>query len=612
MKVDIETLKDTFKIGYDAFEDSRNEALKVMDYFHNRQYTDKQLNILATRGQPPETFNIIKMFSRMLIGYYSTVVNSVKITPQQQDDIYTASILSDLVDYTFRDNNFNAEGDKIKFDCLLTGLMCSYQDVQETGGVDEFGRPKYRITLSHVSSLEIVPDPLSRLEDYSDARFIHRFKWMSEDQVIKAFGKKKIKELDSYYNHLNINEADFTYTYNTEFRGRYKVFDNYLVVHTIIADDEGKTWSIFWSGDIILDKKEVTYKEVKSPYRLHKLHTSNRTEFYGLFREVLAIQDSINQALVKIQLMVNTQKAFVQNGAVEDLEEFERQFYRVNSIISVKSLTGIKVENLTREVLDQYTIIDKALDRVQRLLSINDAFLGMAYASDSGAKVKLQQNASMIGLRYVTSKVEQFYRLLGWDIVNLIKQYYIAHDVLRVADEYEGHKWLEINKPLTLPITDNYGNVQINPQTGLPLTRYVFEEVVDPASNEPLVDKDGNYIMAPIPTKESEIAFTRADIEVASVAYNDEDEKSQVVLEQFINGPLGNILSQVDPVGYFTAGSLAIKNTKTKYSLELSRILEGAAKKLGGNPAMSQEMNQGNVSGQMSQSQAINQMSGRA
>ena len=30
MKVDIETLKDTFKIGYDASEDSPNAALKAM------------------------------------------------------------------------------------------------------------------------------------------------------------------------------------------------------------------------------------------------------------------------------------------------------------------------------------------------------------------------------------------------------------------------------------------------------------------------------------------------------------------------------------------------------------------------------------------------------
>jgi len=612
MKIDIDTLRDTFKIGYEAYEESREEAMLVMDYFHNRQYTDSQLATLSRRGQPPETFNIIKLFCRLLIGYYSTVVNTVRVTPQQQDDIFTASILGDLVDYTFRVNNFNAEGDKIKFDGMLTGLMCAYEDVIDTGKKDEFGRPKFEVKTNHVPSLEIVLDPMSRLEDYSDARFIHRYKWVSSEAAIKQFGKAKVEELDSYHNHLNIDEAEFSYTYNTQFHGNYKVFDNYLIVHTIIEDEQGKTWSIFWSGTTILDKKEITYKEVKFPYRVHRVHTSNRTEYYGIFREVMASQDAINQALIKIQLMVNTQKAFVQTGAVEDLNDFIDKFNRVNAVIPVTDLSGIKVENLTREVLDQYTVIDKALDRIQRILSINDSFLGMAYASDSGSKVKLQQNAAMVGLRYLTSRIEQFYRLLGWDIVNLIKQYYTAHDVIRVADEYEGNKWLEINKPALVPVMDSMGNPSIDRNTGMPLMRPVYEEVLNPADNKPLVDEYGNRVMAPIPTKDSEIAFTQADIDISSVSYNDEDEKTQVVLEQFINGPLGNMLSQVDPVGYFTAGSLAIKNTKTKYSPELSRILEAAAAKLGGNPQAQQQMMNGQVGGQMSQSQAINQQSGRA
>ena len=605
MKVDIETLKDSFKIGYEAFEESREEAKKVMDYYHNRQYTDEQLCILTNRGQPAETFNVIKLFTRMLLGYYSTVVNTVRVTPTKESSVITAAILGDFVDYTFRNNNFNAEGDKIKFDAIMSGLMCSYQDVKDSGEKDEFGRPIYKIVTHHVPSLEVVLDPMSTLEDYSDARFIHRFKWVSKEAAIKQFGKAKVDKLDAYENFLNAEEAEFSFQFGHEFQGRYKVFDNYLIVHSIIEDDSERVWSVFWSGEEILDKKELTYKEVKFPYRIHKVHPSNKAEYYGIFREIVATQDAINQALIKIQLMINTQKAFIQDGAVENMANFVDQFNRVNAVIPVKDLSGIRIENLTREVLDQYTVIDKALDRVQRVLSINDSFLGMAYASDSGAKVKLQQNASVMALRYLTSKVEQFYRLLGWDIVNLIKQYYTAHQVIRVADEYEGNKWLEINKPAMIPTG------QVDPQTGQPQMRPVFMEVTDPASEAPILDEDGNYIMAPIPTRDTEIAFTEAEVDVASIAYNDEDEKSQVVLDQFINGPLGNMLSQVDPIGYFTAGSLAVRNTKTKYSLELSNILTAAAQKLGQNMEAQQQMMMGGMEGQMSQSQAINQQSGR-
>ena len=602
MKTDIETLKDTFKISYEAFESSTTEALEVLNMYHNRQYSRDQLNVLAERGQPAETFNIIKLFGRMLVGYYSTIVNTVKVNPVQQDDIITAAILQDIVDYTFRVNNFGSEGDKIKFDCIIVGLMCSYIDVKDTNEKDEFGRPKYKIEINHVPALELAIDPMSRLDDYSDARYIHRFKWVDDTTMIKLFGEAKVKELDAYFNHLNVQHADFSYIYNNEFRGQYKVFDNYLLVHTIITDDKDKTWSIYWCGDTELSRKEITYKEVKNPYRVQKLNTSNKTEFYGIFREVVETQKAINQAVIKIQLLVNTQKAFVEDGAVEDMDNFINQFNRVNAVITVKELSGIKIENMSKEVMDQYIIIDKALDRVQRVLSINDSFLGMAYASDSGTKVRIQQNASVVAQRYSTSKIENFYRLLGYDIVNLVKQYFTAHDVLRIADTYEGSRWVEINKPVELPTG------RINPETGMPETRHVYEEVIDPETKLPLEDKNGNAILAPIPTGDTDISFTKADIEIDSISYNDEDERNKILLEQFINSPMGNILSQVNPAGYFKAGGLAIRNIKAKYSPEIAKIVDETAAMLSKNPGAAASMQNGQVPGQMSQKLAVNNM----
>lgn len=608
MKVDIETLKDTFKLGYDAFYDSRKEAEEATNLFHNRQFTDKQLNTLASRGQPPETFNIIKMFTRMMLGYYSTVINTVKVNPMQEDDVIQAAVINDLIDFTFRDNNFDNEGDKIKQDGILAGIMAAYQVVVPTGEKDQFGRPQYRIELQHVPHNELVFDPMSRKEDYSDGRFIHRFKWLDEDTCIRLFGKAKTDELTANYNHLTISEAELAYVYNSDFNGTYKTFDNYLVVHTVLETSDGKVFSVFWSDDKILDKKEITYKKVKSPYRVQKIHASNIPEYYGIFREVIQTQHAINQALIKIQLMVNTQKAFVETNAVEDIDKFTDQFNRVNAVIPVKKLSGIKIENLTREVLDQYTIIDKALNRIQRILSINDSFLGMAYASDSGRKVKLQQNQSVIALSYFTNRVKQFYRLLGWDIMYLIQQYFTANQVFRIADNYDGAKWIEINKPLQVPTG------RVNQQTGEPETRMVFEEVLDPENNKPMVDENGFIIVAPIPTYDTEISFTKADIDVTSVAYNDEDEKNQLMLETVINSQPGAMLAQMNPTGYFRVASLMVKGAKAKYSPEIAEIFMETMQMLQGNPQAQMAASQagaqtggGNMSSQLKLPQNTNE-----
>lgn len=583
MDTDIPTLQDLLKISYEAYEESRVEADEITDLFHNRQYTPSQLAKLYDRGQPAETFNVIKLFGRLILGYYSTVVNTVKASPVQESDVIVASVMNDVISYTMRRNHMETEGDKIKLDGILQGLMCCYIEVVPTKQVDTFGRIVYRIQISHVPASEILLDPMSRLEDYSDGRYIHRYKWVGEDYLRNTFRNKQdvIDKLQAYQNHINIDQAEFTRTYGVQFEGHFKRFNNYLLVHTVIKGDTDKDgnekwWSIYWVGDEELLREEITFREVKSPYRVHKIHTSDRAEYYGIFRDVKESQHAINQALLKIQLMANTQKIFVQNGAVEDIVKFTDAVNRVNAIIPVKSLLGIKVENMTREIVDQYTIIDKALDRIQRVLGVNDSFLGMAFASDSGRKVKLQQNATSLALRYVSVRMEQFYRLLGWDIVNLAKQYYYATQVLSIADERVGQRWVTLNQP------EQVWTGKMDPKTGEPIMDFIWEEQLDPKTNEPMLDKDGNIIVVPIPKGETEIAFAEVDLDIDSVIYNDEDEKNQLMMETFLTGNVGQALLSVNPAGFFKASALTVKSMKTKRSIDISEILDNTAEILGG------------------------------
>jgi len=605
-RTSIEYLKDTFKIGYEAFEASKEESKVVWDMYHNRHYTDDQLAVLEKRGQPAETFNIVKLFSRLLIGYYSTVINKIMTAPIGPEDALTSGVLNDVIDHALRDNNFMEEGEKVKLSGLISGLMCSYVNVQDTGQKDDFGRPINRIVLEHVPESEIILDPMSRREDYTDARFIHRYKWLSEEAVIATYGKAAMEKMEEYYNFTESSGADFEEHHINNFYGYHKLHNNYLIVHSIIVDDQGESWSIHWHHETILSKDKITHKEVKFPYRVVVVHTSEEDEYYGIFRDVIESQKAINQALIKLQLMVNTQKAFVEDGAVEDLTDFTNAFNRVTAVIPVNSLAGIKIENMAREAQEQYVIIDKAFDRIQKILGINDSFLGMAFASDSGRKVKLQQNATVIALRYFTGKVETFYRFLGWDIANLVKQYFTATQALRVSDDVTGHRWAQINQP------EQIWSGQMD-QNGQPVMQYEYEEVVDPASGEPMVDDDGNYIVAPIPTEESEIAFTNVDIEIISTAYNDEDEKNQLMLEEVLAGPTGQLLSQVNPAGYFQAASMSMQSLKTKNSPEIAQIFANTAAMLGQNQEAQQEasyMAQGSGEGQtapMSQSMKLPQ-----
>lgn len=576
MKTDLNTVRDSFRVSMNAYLDSAREAEEVTNMYHNRQYSLAQLAILKNRGQPAETFNVIKLFGRLMLGYYSTVVNTVKVLPRNEKDIPTAGILNDVLDYTFEDNQMETEGDKIKIDGLLAGLMVSYQEVEDTGKTDQFGRPIRKISVTHVPYAEVALDPLSRKEDYSDARYVHRWKWVAEEQLKRLFpGKdREIQALMAYQNHLLLRDAEFEKQYNNQMWGIFKRYNNYLLVHTIIEDDDGKVWSVYWCAETELGREQVTFADVRFPYRVHKLQTSDKTEYYGVFREVVESQKAINQALLKIQLMANTQKAFVQNGGVEDIAEFTNSFNRVNAVIQVKDLRKIKIEEMTSEVRDQYMIIDRGFDRIQKVLGVNDSFLGQAFASDSGRKVKLQQNATTMSLRYVSTRIEQYYRLLGWDIVKLIKQYYTATQILRITDESTGQRWVTLNKPAQI------WTGKLDPRTKQPVMQTAYQEAVDPSTQKPLVDKNGNAVVAPVPTADTDIQFADVDLSIDTTVYNDEDEKNQLMIETVLSGGVGEALLQVNPSGYFQLAALATKIMKTRYSTDISDILKQTAQQI--------------------------------
>ena len=582
MRAEIEDLKDSFKVGYEAFYYSRQEANAIWDLYHNRQYTDEQLSILANRGQPAETFNVIKLFARMLIGYYSTVVNTVVVSPTNPRDLDTASLLNDTVNAVFDDNRFDIEGDTIKLGGLISGLLCAYVNIQDTGLKDSFGRPINKVVTHHVDDSELVLDPMSVKDDYSDARWLHRFRWLPKDAVVKAFGKEAVDKLDAQFNFLNIDEAEFTFNYGEPFTGYYKVFDNYLIVHTVMEDEDGVRWSCFWSGDELLKKRKITHKEARWPYRVQILHSSNKTEYYGIFKEVRESQHALNQAVIKIQLMVNSEKVLVEEGAIDNLNDFTDAYNRVTGVIPVTDLGGIRVEKLTREIQEQYMIIDRSLDRIQRILGINDSFLGMAFASDSGRKVKLQQNQTVMSLRYITARIESFYRSLGTDIASLVKQYYHANQILMIADQVVGQRWVEVNKPMMKPTG------QFDPQ-GQPIMEPILLPMTDPATGEIALDEEGNVILGPVSEGGTEFSFMDFQIRIESNSYNDEDEKAQLMLETVMSGQVGTMISQVNPAGFFQMAALSIKSMKTKYSPEIVKVLEQTGQMLSGDPAASEQ-----------------------
>ncbi len=558
--------RDAYKISNEAYEDCILEGQEVIDLYHNRQYTSAQLAKLFEQGSPPETFNVIKMMANAMIGYMDTILSTINIEPRYRSSAATALLMNDVVSYILDDNDFDTMNKKVKLDGILTGLMVIYEEVIPTGKYDDYGREVNEIKLSHIPSWQVRTDPMSRLDNYEDAKFVHHFKWIREAELIEMFGAKKIKGLTEYYNFLDGDpQADYDREYTSgQEEGRYKSYNNYLIIKTIIKH-KGKTWSVIWNDEYILEKQDISDNEVWNPYRVTKMSDSDISEYYGPFRDITETQKAINQALIQIQLLVNTSKAFVEDNAVDNMEEFKELFNRVNSVIPVLDLQGIRVEDMSRDVASQYAIIDQALIRIKAVLGINDSFLGQSFASDSGRKVAMQTQSSASQLTTVTDRVKFMFKMVGEDIVKNVKQFYQAEQIFTIAEPLNAKHYIEVNKAIKMPT----GEVT---QEGDMVTSLVWVED-EGKDGKPKQDKDGAYLMRPLTEADTTLEFADVKLKIVVTNAHNADERNQLLMETFVNGPAGQIVMQTNPAGYLRTLAMQVSEFGTKHSLEIARLL---------------------------------------
>jgi len=560
MKTDLESLRESFKLGYETFEDSYTEAGLIDSMERGFMYTPAQRAALRDRMQPAEYFNVILLFNRSLRGYFSSVVNTISSQPIDAEDMHQSTNINIALEYTLRVNDWDVMKDEAQHSMFNAGMAGIGYSIKPMG-TDRFGRIKNEIVMEHVPHYEIILDPKAARSDYGDARFQHRHRWISRDEVKQLFPRTWTK-LDAQHNTMDIEEADITYTYGQGFENRYQIGEEFLVVDTVVVNNKGKRERIFWSGDVELKRMPFKMGNLKFAYRTIRLNAGKRPEFYGIHHDTWESQNAINQAILQIQLLANSNKVLVETSALdkEGLEAFQAAIARVNEVIPVKRLTGVDFKDVGRDILNQYAIIDKALERIQKVLHINDSFLGQAYNQDSGKKVALQKNSAMMALRYLNTPLDMLYRYIGLDLIELQSEFVDAEMQIQTQDLVtQQPTWSSINTPI----------MQLQPD-GSEQPAATYSE-----------DGKGGIEKKLINEPRTSLKFDRMDIKIESIPYDNNETQDKLMLEQTLQGPMGQALMQASPGAFFQVGSLLTKEYKTKHSLEVAAILKDMAMQMG-------------------------------
>ena len=578
MKTDLETLKRIAQESMQCYRDSYIEAQIIHNFYHGYHFNNEELAELNENGIPPLYMNLIKKYAHRILAEYSASVNTVKVLPQQQQDVPLAEIMNDLINFDFRSNAIDTdEGQDGQLQALLTGLMTFSCMPVDTGLKDEFGRTIYKNEIKNLDVYDCILDPASRSVDYSDARWFQHQTWMTKEELLYNFPEADLDKLQ-----LGVDTIDTPYNirrYNNAISNQDICTDLYSVVHACVLNDDSKWESIYYCGDYELDRQDITYRGVKFPYLIYKLHKEDvKNEFYGIFRDGIPRQQAVNYAIINMHRIVNTQKKFVGDGAVKDISKFNKQ-------MGSSGVTGVEVEDPAlivdaispNEKKDQLNLVLFNIEQFESQIGINAPFLGGGSPDDSGRKILIQSRAASASLQKTGRRLQQAYRNLARMLASYISQYGTAHQAYSIAEPGTVNRMIETNKPLVIIRRDLETGEPILDENGEPILDPVFELVRDPASNEIIMDENGEPLWAPMPTFGSEIRYFDHDIIVDTTSNDNEKETALLFAQQLLNSAAGSILSQAAPDMYMAAWAQMARGMKTSETDKLADLLERAA-----------------------------------
>ena len=448
------TLIDWLRESARHFKDTKAFSAKVRNYYNGDQLDSTIKQILANRGQPEQYENNIAKHNNSILGFKKERNIEIKLFGSELKDRASADMLNALIKTITQVSDYETEIDALDDELSLEGVSICELSIGASGEYDEFSREHKDLEIKSVPEAQIFLDPFSRGKNYNDdARYIHRAFWIDvEDMYGLGFDEELIKRCTNS-NYMSDVVADDLFADET-IRKRtllaytwYRKFDK--------ESKKDKYYYCFWSNDIILLQGESPFNFKGFPYEVEFLNRDFRgkIKYWGLYRDIMPIQDHINYAKLRLQNMLANNKTLVQRGALinDDIDAFNDEWSLDNAVVLVDDLDGIRDVRQNTQIQQILNIIIDGRNQISELLNTNKEMLGNANNRMSGVGQEQRIQTGLVGLsRFITAS-DRLQKKIIKKSVKFIEQYYDTQRVISIIDDDFVQEFLTMNETMRNP-----------------------------------------------------------------------------------------------------------------------------------------------------------------
>lgn len=485
-------LLSRYETELDRQAENRADMAIDEDFYDNIQWTEEDAAVLRDRGQMPLVYNVISSSVNWVIGTEKRGRTDYKVLPRRKDAGKPAERKSQLLKYLSDVNRTPFHRSRAFEDCVKVGIGWVEDGVQD----DDDGEPVFT---RYESWRNILWDSACTEKDLSDCRYIYRAKWVDLD-IAEAMFPDRIGMLrasasdgnryglddqgDEAMDSMELERETFSSSRSLvgdARRDRVRLIECWFrepkkvkrisggdfageVVENENSPAPGHQAEIEAGRAVIVEKTmmrmhvaiftaqgmlyygESPYRHNQFPFTPYWCYRRGRDGMpYGMIRGMRDIQQDINKRASKALHILSTNKVIMDDGAVDDIDEFREEVSRPDAII-VKKQGKELVINAERELAAPHLeLMSRSISMIQSQSGVTDENLGRATNATSGRAITARQEQGSLATAGIFDNLRFAVQVQGEKQLSLIEQYFSEEKEFRITNMRGTPEYITIN-----------------------------------------------------------------------------------------------------------------------------------------------------------------------
>lgn len=432
----------------------QEEARQARKYYHDKQWTEHEVEVLRKRGQQATVRNRIKRKIDFLVGTEQRLRRDPKAYPRTPRHEKDADVATAGLRYVCDKGHWPKVASDAMHDALVSGIGVAFIGIEDDDPV-----------LRVVAVDRFFYDPRSVEPDFSDARYLGLHLWMDIDEAKERWSDKAKQLQDTMDASSDVTTAFVEQDRQDQWGDlegrRVRVVEFWE--KRALPNGQGFGWYYcYFTGDLLLEGGWSPYKGEKGepdcPYEAWSPYVDERGDRYGLVRTLKSIQDEINYSASKYLHRLAQRQFFFKPGAVADTDAFAQQIVRPDGKIEIaqhaKWGEDIGLVDDTVEMKGEAERHAMALTEMENY-GPNPGLVGQGQGVDgaSGRALLAQRDSGMTELSPV------FERQRDWKLRCYRKMW------SRIRQAWQGEKWIRVTDEQNAVQFVGLNQYALDPQT---------------------------------------------------------------------------------------------------------------------------------------------------